>query len=313
MLGVFKGTTYPIGVVLGYDSIKMAQLAVHGEEISVVGYKSMRGFAHDPPDCPQWQRWAIDALRYARANGQFRGKDVVAALPGAELFVDVLRCPKASEQELQNAIFSKMKPKLPVGWTKDGIVMKCIPTEQDNIMVIAARRAVIERHLAIYERAHLRIKSMTFWPLALAGIHDRLFAQRQHSSEAVVMLLDVQSDHANIVVCRGGNPLLAKSIRIDADTHQVNAEAGRIVWELTACRKQLLSLYRDVDIERLILLSTSPVAAEIGRTAGAEMGIRVQVADCQTAFGMDTTTEEAQAANNKTQTSLALAFGLSLC
>jgi len=105
MLGVLTKTTCPIGVALGYDSIKLAQLAAHGEEIGVVSYKCVRGAAHDPPDCPQWQRWAINALRYARANGQFRGKDIIAALPPSGLFLDHIKYPTDGQDKPEDVVF----------------------------------------------------------------------------------------------------------------------------------------------------------------------------------------------------------------
>jgi len=201
---------------------------------------------------------------------------------------------------------------MPPGWTRDNIVLRCVPTEQGNALVIAAQRTTIDRHLAVYERVHLRVKSMAVWPIALATCHARLFNQNAPDREAVVMLLDMQSDCTNLVVCRDENPLLARSIPMGARQLWGTADVGRLVWELAACRKQLLSLYRDVDIERLIFLSAPRVDPEIGRRLGAELGVRVQLADCQVALGM----EPAPAPDpdsDPMQTSWALACGLSLC
>jgi hypothetical protein len=290
----------------------MAQLTANGEEIGVVSCKCIRGAAYDPPECPQWQRWAINALRYARAEGQFRGKDIVVALPASGLFIDHLKSSQAVEGELEDAVFSKIRHKVPSQWTANNIVIKCIPTEQDNVLVIAAERTMIDRHLAIYERTHLRIRSMAVWPVAMANCHARLFAQRAHDPEAVVMLLDIQSECTNAVVCRGGNLLLARSIPIGVRKLQTTAEADRLAWELTTSRKQLLSLYSDVDIERLIFLSEPPADTEIGRTIAAELGVRAQLADCQVALGMERT-PGVNSAGEEMQTSWALAFGLSLC
>jgi len=244
----------------------------------------------------------------ARNNGQFRGREIVVALPAADLFVDHLKCPPSSEGKLDEVVFSKIRRKLPPGWTRNNIVIRCIPTEQDNTLVIAAERAILDRHLAIYERTRLKVKSMVVWPVAMANCYARFFARRGADHRSVVMLLDIQSDCSNIVVCRGGKLLLANSIPIGTLRLGDTRETDRLTWELTALRKQLSSLYRDVQIERLILLSGVAVDPDACRKIGAELGVRVQRADCRVVLGMETTPDDATAQMNWT-----LAFGLSLC
>ena len=236
MLGILTKTSCPIGVDLSYDSLKMAQLATSGEEMTVVSYGSSSCPSYDLPGGPQWQRWAIDAIRYTRANGQFRGKEIVVALPATDIFVDHLKCPKPSEGKLEDAVFSKIRHNVPSGWTRNSTAIGCLPTEQDTILVIAAQRAIIDRHLAIYERARLKVKSMAVWPLAMAACYARIFARGAGDFHSIVMLLDIQSDCSNVVVCRGGNPLLAYSIPIGVRQFRDTTEADRLAWELTACK-----------------------------------------------------------------------------
>lgn len=312
MLGLLTKATCPIGIDLDYDSLKIAQLAVNGDGLTLVNCTWIPRPVYVPANSPQWQRWAVDAVREACGQGRFRGKEIVVALPATDIFVELLRCPKTSEGKRQEAIFAKIKPKMRPGWTRDNTVLRCIPTEQDNVLVIAANRAIIDRHLAIYERARLRVKSMAVWPMAMANCHARFFARRGTDLNSVVMLLDIQPDCSNVVVCRGPMLLLAQSIPIGVRQLGAKTEAGRLAWELTACRKQLLSLYRDVGIERLIFLSGPGVDPGVCRTIGAELGVRAQLGDCRVALGMETT-PDARLEGDEVKTSWALAFGLSLC
>lgn len=312
MLGLLTKATCPIGIDLDYDSLKIGQLAVNGEDVTVVNCTWVPRPVYVPPHSPQWQRWAVDALREACAKGQFRGKEIVVALPATDIFVELLRHPKASEGKPEDAVFAKIKAKMPPGWTRNNTVLRCIPTEQDNVLVIAASRAVIDRHLAIYERARVRVKSIAVWPMAMANCHARLFARRGTDLNSVVMLLDIQPDCSNVVVCRGATLLLARSIPIGVRQLGAKTEVGRLAWELTACRKQLLSLYRDVAIERLIFLSGPGVDPGVCRTIGAELGVRAQLGDCRVALGMEAT-PDVRVDDDEVQTSWALAFGLSLC
>jgi len=308
MLGMLTKATCPIGIDLDRDVLRMAQLATVGKDMTAVDLKCVSRPPDIPPDSPQWQRWAIDAIHDARAQGRFRGKDAVVALPPDAIFVDVFRGSEFAKGKHADTAFAKIKPRVPKGWTPDNTVIQCLPTEQDNVIVMAAERAIVDRHLAVYERARLVIRSMAVWPLAMANCHARFFARRGADVHSVVMLLDIQSGCSNIAVCRGGSLLSARSIPIGAQQLQTTGEAGKLAWELMAVNKQLQSAYRDVRIERLILLSGVAVDPEVCRTIGAELTVRVQLGDCRTALGIETAS-----AGDDVQTNWTLAFGLSLC
>jgi Tfp pilus assembly PilM family ATPase len=290
----------------------MAQLATYGEEIKIVGYNAITGVAHDPPDGPQWQRWAIKALRYARANGQFRGIDAVVALPPSGLFIDHVAYPGKVQGKPEDAIFAKIERKIPTGWTRDSVITKCVPTEQDKAMVMAVPRVTIDRQLAIYERARLRVKSIAVWPTAMATCYARLFGQHVRDRDAVVMLVDIQPNGTNLVICRGENPLFASSIPLGIRQICEPGDTGRLVRELHLSAKQHMSLYRDADIERLVFLSVSQVTPEIGRALGAELGVPVQLANCQVALGIESPTAT-DSNGDPMQASWTVACGLSLC
>ena len=308
MLGMSTKTTYPIGIDLDHDGLRMAQLTAAGEEMTAVDIKWVSRPADIPPDSPQWQRWAIDAIGDARARSQFRGKDAVVALPANRIFVDVLKRSEFPKGKREDAVFDKIKHRVPKGWTRDNTFIQCMPAEQDNTIVMAAERTILDRHLAIYERVRLVVRSMAVWPIAMANCYARFFARRGADLHSVVMLLDIQPGWSNVVVCRGESLLLARSIPIGARQLQTTSEAGRLAWELTAVTKLLESAYRDVRTERLILLSGAAVDAEVCRTIGAELAVRVQLGDCQTALGIEATSDEGEVQMNWT-----LAFGLSLC
>ena len=309
MLGMLTKTACPIGIDLDHDGLRMAQLTAAGNEMTAVDCKWVLRPADIPPDSPQWQRWAIDAIGDARARSQFRGKDAVVALPANRLFVDVLKRPELPKGKRDDGVFDKIKHRVPKGWTRDNTVIQCMPTEQDNTIVMAAERTILDRHLAIYERARLVVKSMAVWPVAMANCYARFFARRGADLHSVVMLLDIQSGCSNVVICRGENLLLARSIPLGARQVQTTSEAARLAWELAAVNKLLESVYRDVRIERVILLSGAAVDAEVCRTIGTELAVRVQLGDCQTALGIKTTSDD----EGEAQMNWTLAFGLSLC
>jgi len=323
MFGLLKNRTYPIGVDMGDDALKLVQLEDNGRGISLVAVGSEDRPADVKAGSGNWQKWAIEAICQLTANGRFQGRDVIAAIPASEIFIDHIKMPKAKDgttkakksiwrtrDNLEDVIFSKIKQKLPFG--ADEAMIKYIPTEDENALVMATERRKIDRYLAIYEKANLQIKSIGIWPAAMVNSYAMLFGRRKADIETVVMLLDVRENCTSVVICRHKNLLFAHSVPIGAE-HFIDGEkiVARLVLELTACIRHFCSMHRRTQIERLIFLSGRAVDRDICTTIARQLEMPAQMGDCLAAV------EIADAARlgidrRQCQFNWATAFGLSL-
>jgi Tfp pilus assembly PilM family ATPase len=311
MFGFGKKQSYVIGVDLGNDCVKLAQLANGTEETYLMAGQYVGRPADVTPGTARWQRWAIEVMREATADGHFKGKEVVAALPANEVFIDHLKWPKKFDGKIEDALFAKVKQKLPFEPIEKNTMIKYIPAEQDNLIVLATERTVIDHHLAIYERAGLAIHSIGVWPVALAQCYARFFGRRKTDFDAVVLLLDIQPDCTNMVISRHKNPLYACSVPIGAKLLKEEQTVGRLVMELTAGRRECLALYKNVQIERLIFLSGLAVDADVYRAIAKQLEVQAQIGDCMAAIEIKDPDRFGLERRNGTA-SWALAFGLSL-
>jgi Tfp pilus assembly PilM family ATPase len=304
----------PVGVDMGDDALSMAQLADNGNGITLVAgdYKKL------PPDIKagsvDWQRWAIDTIRQVSSRGQFRSRDVIAAISPAELFIDHIKMPKIDEKgrtkdAVDKAVILKIKQKLP--FDSANALIKYIPAEEDNALVIAVERKIIDRHLAIYEKAGLAIKSIGVWPIAMAKSYTRFFGRRQADIEAVVYLLDIKPNCTNVVICRYENLLLARSIPLGAKQLDDDEMVARFVMELDACRRHFTSMYRKAQIERLVFLSGRAVEKDICVTIAKQLEMPAQMGDCLAAVQVAEHSETG-VDRRDCQAHWAIAFGLSL-
>ncbi|MBN1360013.1 MAG: pilus assembly protein PilM [Sedimentisphaerales bacterium] len=311
MFGLLKKQSHLIGVDLGNDCLKLAQLANGSDQTQLLAGQYVMRPADVTAGTARWQRWAVEVMREATGNGHFKGKEVVAALPANEVFIDQIRWPKKFDGKIEDAIFAKIKQKLPFEPIQKNTLIKYIAAEQDNVIVLATERTIIDRHLAIYERAGLALKSIGVWPVALANCYARFFGRRKTDLDAIVMLLDIQSDCTNMVISRHKNPLYACSVPIGTKQLKEESYTGRLVMELTANRRQFLSTYKNVQIERLIFMSGLAVEPDIYRTLARQLEVQAQMGDCMAAvevseperFGLD---------RRDGKISWALAFGLSI-
>ena len=287
MFGFLKNHPYAIGVDIGDDILKLVQLANNGKGISLVAGTSENRPQDIKPATAGWQRWAIETIRQLTANGHFRGREVIAAIPASEMFIDHIKMPKINDGKLEDAIFSRIKQKLPFEPVKENTMIKCIPTEEDNVLVVATERRIIDRHLAIYEQANLQIKSIGVWPIAMANCYATFFGRRQSDIKTVVMLLDIEPNCANVVISRHRNLLFARSISIGAKHLDDEKMVTRLMLELTACRRQFSSMIPSAQIERLIFLSGRAVDRDVCASIAKQLEMPAQVGDCLTAVEMN--------------------------
>jgi len=280
MLGLLKNHIYSIGVDIRHDGLKLAQLGSNGQNLSVVAGNRKQRPDGIEPGSSDWQKWAIETMHLFTSYGDFRGKEVIAAMPECDVFIDHIKMPKINDSKPQDAIFSKIKQKLPFEALEENTLMKYIETEQDNVLVMASERTIIDRHLAIYEKAGLSIKSIGVWPLALTNCYVKFFGRRKSDLEAIVMLVCIEENCTNVVICRHKNLLFAHSISIGYKQLGDKQVLARLIIELTGCRRQFSLMYRNAQIERLIFLSGQAVDTESCATIAKQLEMPAQVGDC---------------------------------
>jgi len=309
---LLKHHTCPIGVDIGDDNLKLAQLEKGKKGISLIAWNSKDRPAGLITGSSDWQKWALETIRELTAGSNFRGKEAIAAIPSSEVFIDHIKMAGTKDDKLEDAILPKIKQKLPVDPEK--AMIKYIPTEEDNVLVIAVEQKKIERHLAIYEKTNLRVKSISIWPLALINSYTGFFCRRKTDINSVVMLLDIETGCTNIVICRHKNLLFARSIPIGAKQMESDKMVTKLVLELTACRRHFCSMHKKAPIERLIFLSGLPagnIDRDIRKTIAKELEMPAQIGDCLAAV------EIANSAGSGLdrrgcKTNWATAFGISL-
>jgi len=317
-----KNPTYSIGVDMNNDIIKMVQLGENGKGTTIIA----GGSEHRPEDVKagsgNWQRWAIEAMRRLTTNGKFRGRNITTLMPANEVFIDQIKMPKIKagdqnakndpwehDDKLRDAIFSKIKQKLP--FEPDGAMIKYIPAEEDNVLVIASERKIIDRHLAIYEKANLQVKSISVWPIALINTYTKFFSRRKSDTEATVMLLEINTNCTNLVICHHKNLLFARSIPIGAQRLESDEVITRLALELTACKRQFNSMQRKAQIERLIFLSSREEDKNVCATIAKQLETPARIGNCLAAVEIEKSCRPG-IERRGCQINWATAFGLSL-
>jgi len=308
MFGFLKRRIFPIGVDIGADELKIAQLRESSNKLVFVSGGAQTCPAGIEPGGSDWQRWAIDAMKKIVDEGKFIGKDVVAAIPAADVFIENVRIQKTEGKKLDDVVIAKAKQKLPIEF--DQAMVKYISAEEDNYVIIATERQNINRHLAIYENAGLHIKSIGVWPIALINSYTRFFGRRKTDIQAVVMLLDICRNRTNIVICRHKDLLFARSIPIGSKNLDDNQMKNRLVMELTGAVQSFSSMYKMAGLDRLVFISGNSVEKDVCTNIARQLKLPAQIGDCLSAVSIKYNNVEIERRN--CQFSWAAAFGLSV-
>jgi len=314
---------YPIGLDIEDNVLKMVQVESSNNGISLVagGHESLPAYVK--PDTVEWQKWAVEAIRTIMSKAGFRGKEVVAAMPASEMFIDHVKLPPAREQspeaektaedfdeKLPDAVLAKIKQKMPF----EGAIIKCVPTEQDNVFVVAVEREKINRHLAVLEKARLHIRSMGIWPLALKKTYTSLFGRRKEDRNVVVQLVDIKSGCTNVAICRHENLLFAHSIPIGANQLDPAGDetTTKLAGELSACCRQLATSQRECQVEHLLFLSGATVDKRMYTSIAKQLEIPAQMGDVLKALQWSLPWDQVGIDRRSCRVNWATACGLSL-
>ena len=306
-----KKQSSTIGLDIGDDIVKIAQLHANGSEITITAGGSENRPENIERGSAGWQRWVISAINNVVENSKFNGKTAVACLPARDIYIDYARVSGShnmSDEKLSELIFPKIKGRLP--FDENGAVIKYVPAADDNVIVLAADRRKIEINLAIYERVPLSVKSIAVWPQVIANCYARFFARRRTDLESIVMLVDIGPERINVVISRHRNLLFARSL--DFGLNQLNGEDGsRLTLELNACRRSFGSMYKSGQIERLVFLSGNAVNKETFAKIAKQLELPAQMADCLAAVKIENPWN-CKIERRGCRESWATAFGLSL-
>ena len=281
--GLIKNHCGAMGVDMAHDGLRVAQLETDAKGVRLVALEQEQRPVNVEPGTVAWQHWAIDALKEMARKGRFKGRCASASLPGHEILIETIKASKTQDGKFEEGVLSRVKARLPsCSASRQSLLIKRIPMEQDNVMVMATDRELVHRYLAIFENGGLDIRFIGTWPEALHKTYLQLFGA-QADPRAVVMLLDVQDDSTGVVICRHADLLFARSLPMGSQVVSDAAALDRLVLELAACRRDCMALYTGLSVSRVVFLAWGTVDLDLYQGLARAIGLQTQVGDCQAA------------------------------
>ncbi len=223
----------PIGLDIGHNSIKMLQLAINGEQISVVAADEIRMAPCTGADEPAKQDFIVSAIRQVLANGKFHGRNVISCLPSGKLRITSLRLAETDEEGIEQALKKEVVQRFGLDPERDAmdyVVAGSVRQGNDvknELILLATDCETVRGHIETLEQAGLKPVAIDTIPCALFRSFGRSL-RRQEDWDCTSVFIDVGCGCTTVVFGRGGQISFVKQIPIGGQnfTGEVAAKLG---------------------------------------------------------------------------------------
>jgi len=209
----------PIGLDIGHSCVRMIQLAVSGDNISVAAADKVDLDLDCDGDELARRHLVVSAINQMRARGNFRGAAVVSCLPADKVKIASLRVSAAEVAQLEKTLRREAAGRFGLDPETDS--MDYIPAgsvrhgdeTKDELILFGAEDQAIREHIDMLEQAALRPVAIDTVPCALFRSFERL-QRRQEDQQQSVVFVDVGDRLTTVVFGRGGEISFVKQIPI---------------------------------------------------------------------------------------------------
>ena len=212
-----KSRCSPIGVDIGSQSVKLLQL---NADRSRVRESARWDLPADQSDSTEERDHQIaEAIGRAREGRNFHGREAVCCLGARELYVQNIRVPQATGEELKRIVHSEAAGRLP--FSSDEAEIRYV--EADNVrqgdsvrrevILLACHRPVLQRLLGLIENAGMRTVAIDVEPAALLRCYSNQY-RREDDQQRRVMFVNIGASTTMVVIARGPDAMFVKYMDI---------------------------------------------------------------------------------------------------
>ncbi|MEK7449033.1 MAG: type IV pilus assembly protein PilM [Planctomycetota bacterium] len=226
-----------VGLDIGSKSVKAVELTPVGSGYVVTGYASRELAGPD-------ESALKETLKEMFSGNHFKTKKVVTSVSGRSVIVRYIAMPEMANDELKNAIKYEASKYIP--FEVEEVVIDCqrleagqksaekdkAPAKEMRVLLVAAKRAMIDKHVGLLEDSGL-------WPLVIDvdsfALGNALELHRTLSSEPIpadktIALIDIGASKTNINIIQDNISYFTREIYIagndftDAITKKLGCE-----------------------------------------------------------------------------------------
>jgi type IV pilus assembly protein PilM len=212
----------PIGVDFGSDCLRMVQVQVSDGEPRITAAASADVPAHVRNDPTARTAFFAETARDLLVQGKFKGRQVVLALPAAQMYIQHLRLPKMDDEALKKALPWEARGKLPID-PSHALLRHTVAGEiyqdsepKDEVILMAAARETVSGLLASAAKAKLDVLGMNVEPMAIVDCFNHVYRRKQDQT-AINFFVDIGYKSSRAIIAEGSRILFARTIPIGGE------------------------------------------------------------------------------------------------
>jgi type IV pilus assembly protein PilM len=233
----FAPRANPIGVDFGNDCLRLAQVQFCGNEYRLIAAASADVPSHVRHNMQARLEFFVETTRDLLAQGNFKARQAVLALPASSMHIQHLRMAKMDEANTKKSLPWEARGKLPID-PSAALLRHMIAGEvyqdqepKNEVIVMAAARDTVNQLLAAAARARLDIVGMNVEPKAIIDCFSHVY-RRKADEDMTNCFLDIGMTASRAVIARGQQILFARSIPVGGEhLNKAAAHALRISLE----------------------------------------------------------------------------------
>jgi len=237
----------PIGLDIGYNSIKMIQLSVNAGQISVTAANKVHIDPKLNGDVEERRNFVVSATKQMLAEGNFNGRNVISCLPNDELKITSLRLGETGmHDEIEHSLKKEAAQRF--GFDIEKNVINYVPAgsvrhgdeTKNEFILFATDNEAISKHIEMLDEMGLKPSAIDTVPCALFRGFERSL-KRQEDREHTVVFIDVGSRFTTVVFGRGCEISFIKQIPIGGEkfNRQIATKLGISTGEAQSLRDTL--------------------------------------------------------------------------
>jgi len=237
-----RRTLLPIGIHLNPDAVHMIQLEQAEDKLVVVS-KAVQYFSapaaalhpavggpmpgeqptgnHNEQDYAQ----AREFVRQRIARNGFRGKEAVISLPAENLVIQYVRLPPMQPEELIAGLPGELRSKLPFD-PRQAVIRHIVAGQvsenneaKQDVIALAARRDVVERHVAAMTKIGLNVIGVGVEPCAMCYpyAYEATVGAPTQEGPPSLMIVYLGFHTTHVAIVRGQDTTFVKGVELGSD------------------------------------------------------------------------------------------------
>jgi type IV pilus assembly protein PilM len=243
----------PIGLDIGHSSLKMVQLAVDEDCIRVLSARRVPLNIGSGIQDSERDEAVVVAIRRVLADGGFRGRHVISALPMDKLKITSLRLSEVETPDADKILRKEATERFGLDPARDAInylhagAVRQGEEVKNEYILIAADSETITGHIRILEEGGLVPMGIDAPPCAVFRTFERTM-RRQEDKERTIIFVDVGYRYTTVVFGRSSEICFVKQIPVGIG--QFNEEiASSLQISLADAESLRLRLLRDEPVD----------------------------------------------------------------